>query len=384
MKTHWDIPLRYVIAVVLFILLVVMLWLVRSVLEPIIIAAFVAYLVNPIVTFLSTRMRAKRILMANIVYFLSLAILIAIPVTLTPIFFDEFKQVISDFLDLFDQLTVWLAKPNLIPGVPFDFTSLTDQMTRFKSTFLTSIPDQALQLIQKTSMGALWFLVILVAGYYFLTEWPRMRDNFIQSFPDSFQPEIAELYKRVRTVWMNYLRGQILLMMIVGVVFTIAWTIIGIPGALVLGVIAGSLTLIPDVGPFLAAMLAAAVALLEGSNWIQLSNFWVTLIVIVVYAVLILIKNFWLRPFIMGRSVHMHEALVLISIILATVLWGILGALLVVPVLASLAIIFDYLRRRILGLPPFPMQEKFVATEIPTGVKLRLPVPRKTEKKAKK
>jgi hypothetical protein len=48
----------------------------------------------------------------------------------------------------------------------------------------------------------------------------------------------------------------------------------------------------------------------------------------------------------MGRSVHMHEALVLISILLATVMWGILGALLVVPVLASLGVIFDYLRRR--------------------------------------
>ena len=57
---------------------------------------------------------------------------------------------------------------------------------------------------------------------------------------------------------MAYLRGQIVLMLIVGVVFTVAWTVIGIPGALVLGVIAGLLTLIPDVGPFLAAAMAVA------------------------------------------------------------------------------------------------------------------------------
>jgi predicted PurR-regulated permease PerM len=78
---------------------------------------------------------------------------------------------------------------------------------------------------------------------------------------------------------------------------------------------------------------------------------------LLVYAVLIMIKNFWLRPYIMGRSVHMHEALVLISILLATMLWGILGALIVVPALASLGVIWDYLRRRILGLPPFPPPE---------------------------
>jgi predicted PurR-regulated permease PerM len=143
-------------------------------------------------------------------------------------------------------------------------------------------------------------------------------------------------------------------MVVVGVVFSIAWSIIGLPGALVLGIIAGFLTLIPDVGPFIAAILACSVALLEGSSWIVLPNLGVAVIVMVVYLVLIAIKNFWLRPFIMGRSVHMPEVLVFIFIIMATVLWGILGALLVIPVVASLMIIFDYLRRRILGMPPFP------------------------------
>ena len=60
----------------------------------------------------------------------------------------------------------------------------------------------------------------------------------------------------------------------------------------------------------------------------------------------------------------MHEALVLISIILSTILFGILGALLVVPVLASLGVILDYLRRRMLGMAPFPPTEPFVR-EIP-------------------
>ena len=64
----------------------------------------------------------------------------------------------------------------------------------------------------------------------------------------------------------------------------------------------------------------------------------------------------------------MHEALVLISILLATILWGILGALIIVPVLASLVVIVDYLRRRILGMPPFPSAEFFVPQKaLPTG-----------------
>jgi hypothetical protein len=63
----------------------------------------------------------------------------------------------------------------------------------------------------------------------------------------------------------------------------------------------------------------------------------------------------------------MHEALVLVSIILATILWGILGALLIVPALASLGVIFDYLRRRIFGLPPFPPTTPFVLETPPVS-----------------
>jgi predicted PurR-regulated permease PerM len=215
------------------------------------------------------------------------------------------------------------------------------------------VPEKALELLETTSVGVLWFLVILVSVHLFLSQWPNMRNGMLSFAPPEFRPELLELYSRVRRVWMAYLRGQIVLMVIVGVVFTVAWTFLGIPGALVLGVVAGFLTLVPDVGPFLAAALAVGVALLEGSTWIPVSNFWVAIIVFAVYLVLISLKNFLLRPIIMGRSVHMNEALVFIIIVIATILEGILGALLVVPVVASGVLIASYIQRRVLGLSPF-------------------------------
>ena len=180
-----------------------------------------------------------------------------------------------------------------------------------------------------------------------------MREALIAFAPPSYRPELRELYQRIRRVWMAYLRGQIVLMLIVGLVFTVAWTVVGISGALVLGVLAGLFTLVPDVGPFLAAALATAVALLEGSTWIPLSNFWVAGITVLVYLVLIGMKNFFLRPIVMGRSVHMNEALVFIIIMIATILEGILGALLIVPLYASTIVVLGYIRRKILGQSAF-------------------------------
>ena len=368
-QNQWSMPVRYLAFGVVFVLLAIGLWYIRSILEPLIIAAFIAYLINPAVNYLTRRTRLSRTGAVNLVYFITLVLLIGTPSTLTSLFFDEFTQVASDISNIFDKLITWLVGLPSIPAIPIDFGQLGNRLTQFRSTLLSSLSDQALSLLGKTSLGALWVLVILVGVYYCLSEWPRLRNGFINSFPDAYQPELNELYQRLRLIWMNYLRGQLLLMVIVGVVFTIAWTIIGIPGALVLGVIAGFLTLIPDVGPFLAAMLAIGVALLEGSNWswMPASSLIVALIVLAVYLVLISIKNFWLRPYIMGRSVRMDEAVVLISIILSTILWGILGALLIVPALASLIIIFDYLRRHILGLPPFPPKEPFILDTPPAS-----------------
>jgi predicted PurR-regulated permease PerM len=363
MKTTdvWSRPFRLVLLVFLLVIMIVGLWYIRGILEPLIIAAFVAYLINPIINYFIAHSRMSRKVIVNLTYFISLALLIGVPATLSPLLFDEFKQLVSDLLDLYDQLIVFLQQPFAIPGIPINFGLMATRLAEFRAGFLASLPDQALKMVQVTSLGALWLLVILVTVYYFLAEWPRMREGFINSFPERYQPDLQELYKRLRSIWMNYLRGQLLLMLIVGVTFTIAWTVIGIPGALVLGITAGFLTLIPDVGPFIAAVMAIGVAWLEGSNWAWMpaSSFAVAMIVLLVYLVLISVKNFLVRPFVMGRSVHMNEALVLISILLATVLWGILGALLIVPVLASLGIIFDYLRRRILGMEPFPEKEPF-------------------------
>ena len=372
MKTdnQWSLPVRYLVFGLLALLFALLLWYARRVFEPLVIAAFIAYLIHPVVNFLTRRTRLSRKSAVNLVFTVTLLVLIGTPASLTSLFFDESTQIITDVINLFNQLIVWLEQPRVIPGIPIDFGQFANQLNQFRATFVSSLTNQAFQILGKTSLGAVWVLVILVTVYYLLAEWPRIREGFIGSFPEKYTPELHELYQRVRRIWMSYLRGQIVLMLIVGVAFTIAWSVIGVPGALVLGVIAGFLTLIPDVGPFLAALLAVGVALLEGStwSWMPASHLIVGLIVLVVYIILITIKNFWLRPVIMGRSVQMHESLVLISILLATVLWGILGVLIIVPVLASLVVILDYLRRRILGMPPFPPVEPFVLPEKPASM----------------
>ncbi|MBK9207933.1 MAG: AI-2E family transporter [Anaerolineales bacterium] len=370
-SNQWSLSFRYVVAAVIFVAVIALLIYAREATKMLVIAAFAAYLISPAVTMLMHSTKLSRTAAVNIVYFSALIVLVGVPAILTPIFFDEIKIVASDLLDLSKQISVALIQPVQVGGMVFHFEQLGESFGHFQESMLTPLPEEALALLETTSVNVLWFLVILVSVHLFMSEWPRMREWMIELAPEPYHQDMHELYKRLRNVWMAYLRGQIVLMVVVGVVFTVAWLILGIPGALVLGVLAGLFTLIPDVGPFLAAGLAMGVALLEGSSWIPLSNFWVAGIVGLTYLVLINLKNFFLRPIIMGRSLHMNEGLIFISIMIATILEGIMGALLIVPLLASVVVIMEYLRRRVLGLSPFAAEDDKQFVTPPEKIKTR-------------
>lgn len=358
-SNQWSMSFRYVVGIIIFISVVAFLIYAREAVKMLVIAGFAAYLISPVVSFLIEKTKLSRVAAVNMVYFTAIIFLVIVPIALTPIFFGEIQIVAKDLLDVSTELSNMLSKPIQIAGMEFHFGQLGESIANLQDTFLTPLPEEALALLETTSINILWFLIILVSVYLFMIEWPRIKDWMVNLAPEPYHEDMRELYKRLRNVWVAYLRGQIVLMIVVWIVFTIAWLIIGIPGALVLGAIAGLFTLVPDVGPTIAALIAVAVALLEGSSWIRLSdvpsmnNLIVAGIVLVTYIVLINLKNALVRPMIMGRSLHMNEALIFIAILIATILEGIMGALLIVPLMASVSVIMEYLRRRVLGLTPF-------------------------------
>lgn len=358
MTKTWSPSSRYFTLGLLILALGMAAYWARQMFVPLIVAGLIAYLLFPAVSFLHTRLHLKRELAANLVYFLALAILIALPATLIPVLASESETIVHDLLVTLDQLEALLAKPVTFFGITFHLHTLIPSLKDSLTGFLTPLPQNAWHLIEVTSKNALWLLIILVGAYYFLTDWEKIREWLIHLAPEASRSDVRRLYLEIRGVWLAYLRGQLTLMIIVGVVFSLLWSLIGLPGALILGILGGLFSIIPDVGPLLATALAVIVALLEGSTWIPWSNIWFATLVAGLYIVLINIKNVWLRPYVLGRSVHMHQGLVFIAIVVAVILTGFLGAFIVVPVLASTAVIGRYLRRRILGLPPFPSAEQ--------------------------
>ena len=354
----WSLPFRYSVVSLLVAVGVYLVWYTRDLYEPLIISALLAYILNPFVSFLARRTNLSRPLVITIVFFVGLITFSSLITILTPQLITDIQILFVDIQDIFAQTREFVSQPVFIFEQELHLENFVPDFTQLLSDTVLSLPENAFHILEATTKNLLWVLIVIVSTYYLLKDWGRLKTWFINIVPADYQPDARKIYQEIKQVWYGYLRGNLALMLIVGVIFSVAWIAIGVPGALVLGIIAGVLTIIPDLGPAIAAFVAILVALFEGSTYLPISNSWFALLVLGIYLVLINIKNIWIRPMVFGRSVHMHEGIVFIAIMVAVVIQGILGALIVIPLLASVSVIIRYIYSMVLGVPPWPVNDE--------------------------
>jgi predicted PurR-regulated permease PerM len=205
-----------------------------------------------------------------------------------------------------------------------------------------------------TSQNLVWVLLVLVTTYYLLLDGIRLRNWLFSLVPDAQKPDVIRLYADIRTVWNQYLQGQLRLMIIVGLATGFIALAIGLPGALAFGVLAGLFDIILSVGPLIVMIIGAIVAYVAGSNHLDISNFWFAALVLILFGGINVIENIWLRPRIMGNSLRLHPAIVFVAIVGSLALAGIFLALIIVPLIGSALVIGRYLYCKVLDIDPWP------------------------------
>lgn len=199
-----------------------------------------------------------------------------------------------------------------------------------------------------------WVMVILVTAYHLLRDWASLREWLVRLAPEAYQSDVRRLHEEIKDVWQAHLRGQLLLMLLVGFLTGLGSAAIGLRHAMLLGLLAGALDLIPSLGPVAAMVVAVAAAWFEGSTYLSLSKAWFAVVVIVVYTLVQQVENIWLQPRIMGRRLQLHPGLIFIGVTSALALGGTVVALIIVPLVASAGVVGRYVHRRMLGLEPWP------------------------------
>jgi predicted PurR-regulated permease PerM len=354
----WSRNARYLALFLAGAVLLLVLYAAHDLLGPLLISAFLAYLFNPLVTLATRRSRLPRKVVITLLYVFLLALLVFLALTLAPALAERIRNLSLELQTIVANLERLLAQRIVIFGLSLQPEEILGDPESLSARFFGSERVLAALTAATTNLG--WVLVILVTTFYLLQDWTRLRDWFFGLAPAWAEMDVRRLYDEIKLVWQNYLRGQLVLMIFVGVVTWLGLEAIGLPGAGALGLLTGLLDIIPTLGPTLAMVAAALIAVSEGSSYLPLSNLWASLLTILLYVLIQAVENVWLRPQIMSSRLQIHPAVVFVGVVAALYLLGMLGALVVVPVLGTLAIIGNYLRCRILELDPWPSVDRVI------------------------
>lgn len=326
-------------------LVLLFLWEVREILTPFVWAIITAYVLNPVVVFLTRRTGVNRRVWSILVYLLVLGTVILGFSLLGPAISHQIGQLFRDIPAHFRELGKLLGQTQVdILGTRINLNA-TDEQIRAQLTDLFS------QLGRNVLPGALphlaesvlKLLVYLVATLFLLLEANRISRFFDRFTPPAAQNEFGPVMNRINTVLGAYIRGQLFLVALITVVTYIGLTILGVRYAPLLAIFTGLVEIMPFIGPYIAGATAVLVALTQSTAPFGWTSITLAIAVAIMYTVIRQLEDNFVMPTVIGRIVHLHPLVVIFAALAGSALLGILGLLLAVPIAATIKIIADYI-----------------------------------------
>jgi predicted PurR-regulated permease PerM len=366
---------RLILVLALILLIVALLWLARGALFPFILALVLAYVLLPVVTWfergvrrLFPRFGGARAVAILLTYLAAIVALAVFFLLIAPVIAQQFetlwenRQEIAGFVEgvVDDGLAQYRE------NVPADIQAQIDAAVRQAGARLSGAAQAAIG----QTVGAVTSTVAFIAGlvivpvwlFYVLYDQNRFMRKAVETIPAQIRPDTVNVLRISDRILSQYLRGQLLLCLVVGVLATIGLALLGVPFFAVLGLIAGIFEILPFVGPIIGMVPAVLVAVIER----PILGLWTLLLFIGIQQV----ENAVLVPRISGKAVELHPALIVLVLIIGSQVAGLAGAILAVPITAIIRDVFKYLYLRLSDAALEPVE----AMERISGTPLRLDV----------
>lgn len=371
-EPRWTDATKRMVVVIGVLVIVLLLYLGRSVLPTLLLAMVLAYILSPIVSWLNRRLRFPHTLATVSVYILLLALIAAIPVLIGPTVIRQIGGLQLDLVELFNQAREWVrqtlesARTVAIGDNVLDLSSLVDPALEAlgpegstpalpaPQTWVPSLFGTVTGLAGTIASALAAFFLTLLYSFYLVKDGPKWISRLNQWIAEPYWVEFKELRCRLSAVWRSFFRGLLLMSLIIGTMTYLALLGLGIPWRIPLALTAALLEVIPNLGPLLALIPAVLVTLIQGSTTIPLSHGWMALVVFGTYILIQQIENNFLVPRIIGESVDLPPLMVLVGVVIGASAFGLVGAFVASPLLASLRILILYAHAKIMDRPPFP------------------------------
>ncbi|GAB6929417.1 AI-2E family transporter [Paenibacillus sp. JCM 10914] len=312
----------------------------KAILAPFLIAMIISYVLNPIVCMLSDRKvpRSMAVLLIYAVFLTSLAVILInmIPMLIRQLeeLNEHLPELTMNAQSLMSNLDSRLLPPGVRTGMNNWFFQMEGRLAGGISAFMDNIGNTINVLFN--------ILIVPFLIFYILKDFEVFQRTAVSYLPRTHRKSIVTLLKEIDTALGNYVRGQFLVCLIIGVFAYVGYIIIGMPYALLLASIVAVFNIIPYLGPFLGA--APALIMASTISWKMV------LLVAVVNMICQTLESNVISPQVVGRKLHMHPLLIIFALLVGGELAGTVGLILAVPVFAVIMVLlqhfFNYFVRR--------------------------------------
>lgn len=367
---NWSRSTKVIVTVGALLLVLWLTYRFQSLISQIVIAAILAYILNPLIVQIDKRTRLKRNTGILIAYLLLAIVVIGGFVALGFAAYEQISSLIDQTPTLIAKLTALIEQitartepyrfgPFSLDPEMINIAVIQEQLIGYIEPALTQggqlVTDVATATI--ATLGNLFF--IFVISIYLAIEIPMLgqRVASMAQMP-GYRSDAERLLREFGRIWSAYLRGQVILGLVIFFVVWIGLAILGVQNSLALGLLSGLLEFIPVLGPIIGAGAAIIVALFQPETLWQMAN-WQYAGAVLIYMLLVQqLENNILVPRIVGESLDLHPLIVIVGVFMGSSLAGILGAILAAPVVATLKLLSIYAWRKMFDQPPFPHPER--------------------------
>ena len=326
------------------------------VLLPFFVAWFFAYLLYPMVKFVERRLHVPRGLSILLTLIVVIALLSGIVYLIIPPMIEQFEK-------LGHLATDYIQKSANISSIPGAFSEwISENQYEIEQFFkskdfsdgLKMVMPELFSFIGQTYsfiVGIIASFITLLYMFFILLDYEYLTDNWIRIFPKKARPFWQEVMNDVERELNNYIRGQGLVALIMGVLFCIGFTIIDFPMAIGLGIMIGIMDLVPYLHTF-ALIPTVLLAMLKAADTGQ--NFWFILIMaLLVFIIVQLICDMVVTPKVMGKAMGLNPAILLLSLSVWGALLGFIGLIIALPLTTLLIIYYQrYVTKDSENTPP--------------------------------
>lgn len=321
---------------------------VSAILPPVLLAIIQYYVMNPVVDYLEQKFKVPRILTIIVLFVLVLIALIWIINTLIPIVQNQVNSLIKNWPHIWNDAVNAsqhaLRDPRL-NSVRNNLNKVIDsaQKTLFKSgqsTINNAIGNisSAVSIITMIAMTLITAPFIL---FFMLKDGHELRPYLTKFAPQRWQQSFSQLLYDINNALASYIRGQITVAFWVGVMFTIGYSIVGLPYGYALAILAGFMNLIPYFGTFIAFIPVLVIGIMTSIPML--------IKVLIVFLIEQIIETRLISPMVMGNKLQMHPITTILLLIGASAVWGLWGVIFGIPIYAVLKIIvsrvYNYYRK---------------------------------------